>query len=779
MMRTKNKRMIMKLAKHALLIAMLCVSAGTKADTVGLLSGTLNDQAVFAHTYVTSGAGGAQEIYGNVLANHDVTIGAMGNVSGNTQSRALTTGDSATIGGNALTSAASTIGANSVVSGNLQSGGAITLGASANVAGTVQYGTVITNGAGATSGSQTQNATAPVIVDEHLGVTAAQSALDAMTGGTVLAAGNIATSTTFTAGVYDVAGLLSTTADITITLDAQGQDSAFVFNISGYLSFGAGTVIDVINATDNTSVVWNSTGGYVSVGANANIIGTVLASTYVSTGAFSSLTGSGTSCGGAFSGTSYVTVGANATIGGTGCAGAINNFIIEDDGAASFVSDDFVSLIDFGDAPDSYGTTLANDGARHNLEGSAVYLGASVDSEVEAHVSPGSDDSTNEDDEDGVVFITDIAAGELALVEISSVGSGFLDAWIDLNRDGEFLEGEQVIDSHPISGGSQIMSLQIPEDIVSGASWSRFRVSSTSNVGPTGVVADGEVEDHPLELFGIRVTASHFPSATGFVTLAYEDLWPGVGDYDMNDLVMYYRTTINTASLDNNPEEQSLYSISISGQVSAIGAALHSGFGVEIIGVARSSVDQSNMSLTINGVQRPGTFLEESADYENAVFIIFDDAWAHVSSPEGCQFFRTQYQCGGSALQSQFTLTVPVSGNIPAQVIDDPILNPFIFRSDARGKEVHLKNKPPTNKASMSNFGSADDWSNPGAGIYYQTSTGLPWAMVVSTEWIHPGEARDLVQTYPKFEDYVNSGGTTNTDWYKTENAVTNNLYQD
>jgi LruC domain-containing protein len=776
MVSIKNKRMIMTLAKHVLLIVILCVSSGTKAVTLDLLSGTLNDQTVFAHTYVTSGAGGSQEIYGNVLANQDVTIGEMGNVSGNTQSRDLTTGDSATIGGNALTSGASTLGANSVLSGNLQSGSAITLGAGTIVVGTVQYGTVITNGAGATSGSQTQNTTAPVIADEHLGVTAAQSALDAMAGGNVLATGNIATNTTFTAGVYDVTGLLSTTADITITLDAQGQDSAFVFNISGYLSFGAGTVINVINATDNTSVIWNSTGGYVSVGANANIIGTVLASTYVSTGAFSSLTGSGTSCGGAFSGTSYVTVGANATVGGTGCEGAINNFIIEDDGAARFVTE---SLIDFGDAPDSYGTTLANDGARHNLEGSAVYLGDSVDSELQANVSPGSDDATDDDDEDGVVFITDIAAGEVALVEITSVGSGFLNAWIDLDRDGEFLASEQVIDSHPISGGSEIMSLQIPENIVSGASWSRFRVSSTSNVGPTGAVADGEVEDHPVELFELRVTASHFPSATGFVTLAYEDLWPGVGDYDMNDLVMYYRTTINSASLDNNPQEQFLYSISISGQVSAVGAALHSGFGIEINGLPRSSVDQLSMSLVINGVQESGTFLEQSADYENAVFIIFDDVWDHVSAPVGCKFFRTEYQCGGSVLQSEFTLTVRVSGDIPAQVIDDPILNPFIFRSNARGREVHLKNKPPTNKADMSTFGAMDDRSNPGADTYYQTSSGLPWALVVSAEWVHPGEARDLVQTYPKFEGYVTSGGTSNTDWYKPENAVISNLYQD
>jgi hypothetical protein len=135
----------------------------------------------------------------------------MGNVSGNTQSRALTTGDSATIGGNALTSGASTLGSNSVLSGNLYSASAITFGAGATVADTVQYGAVITNGDGATSGTQTQTTTAPVMADEHLVVTAAQNALDAMAGGTVLATGNIATSTAFTAGVYDVLTITDTT----------------------------------------------------------------------------------------------------------------------------------------------------------------------------------------------------------------------------------------------------------------------------------------------------------------------------------------------------------------------------------------------------------------------------------------------------------------------------------------------------------------------------------------------------------------------------------------
>jgi hypothetical protein len=71
----------------------------------------------------------------------------------------------------------------------------------------------------------------------------------------------------------------------------------------------------VINGTDNTRVIWNATGGYISIGANANIVGTILARDYVSAGANASLTGVGDYCGSVYSGTSYVSIGAGATVG--------------------------------------------------------------------------------------------------------------------------------------------------------------------------------------------------------------------------------------------------------------------------------------------------------------------------------------------------------------------------------------------------------------------------------------------------------------------------------
>ena len=437
------------------------------------------------------------------------------------------------------------------------------------------------------------------------------------------------------------------------------------------------------------------------------------------------------------------------------------------------------SQIDFGDAPDSYGTTLDNNGARHNLEGSTVFLGNSVDAEPQAWLAPNSDDASTQDDEDGVDFITDIAAGETALVALRTQGSGYLNAWIDFDRDGSFDDDEQVVAGHPVDGGSEVIAIEVPQGIGTGPTWTRWRVSGDRLIGPTGGVSSGEVEDHQVDLFGRRVTTSHYPGADSYVTLAYEDLWPEVGDYDMNDVVLYYRTTLNTVGYDNRPDERAIHSLRISGSIRAVGASLRSGFGVETTGIPRSAIDESAVTLTINGEEVQSDVLEAGAGYEDAVFIVFDDVHNYVSSTEGCRFYRTEDYCGGDALRSHFTLDIYLSGDVSPEVLSDLILNPFIFGSDARRKEVHLKDRKPTAKADLSALGTGADASFPGVNRYYQTITGLPWAMVIGAEWTHPEESHDILQAYPMFGPYVISGGLLNRDWHSVDNAAYSRLYQE
>ena len=230
----------------------------------------------------------------------------------------VSTGEGANVRGDVVSGTYLTTGASSTITGNTESGTVTTLGAGATVLGSVvSAGTVL--GAGASAGTGLNLLTTPV--DGSAQLAAAQSDLNGLAGGIAQGLGDVPAGITYSSGVYDITGLRTYTADTTIVLDANGTDDDFVFNVSNYITFGAGVKVVMANLPESgpaPQVFWNA-GGYISIGAGANILGTVIAKTYVSTGAFSTVNGPGGECGGAvYSQSSYVSVGAGASIGGGG-----------------------------------------------------------------------------------------------------------------------------------------------------------------------------------------------------------------------------------------------------------------------------------------------------------------------------------------------------------------------------------------------------------------------------------------------------------------------------
>ena len=132
------------------------------------------------------------------------------------------------------------------------------------------------------------------------------------------------TSTSLDEGVYSAASL-STTAGTTLYLDGHNlTNQTWVFNISGILATGANTTIQLIHAGANAQVFWN-TGGHVSLGAGSTFLGHILATDYISVGAHAQLKHlDDSSCGGLFSATSYVEIGAGTQVGSNGCNAPTN-----------------------------------------------------------------------------------------------------------------------------------------------------------------------------------------------------------------------------------------------------------------------------------------------------------------------------------------------------------------------------------------------------------------------------------------------------------------------
>jgi hypothetical protein len=153
---------------------------------------------------------------------------------------------------------------------------------------------------------------------------------------------------------------------------------------------------------------------------------------------------------------------------------------------------------DYGDAPNSYGTSLEVDGARH--EKRKPILGEQRDTEKDANLSTNAtgDDTKELDDEDGVIFTSAPLFNKPLNQRIFAAEGGVLNAWFDFNRNGVFEPSEHLIEERVLDPGVNELSVLIPATAQEGATFIRYRLTAGAGQGntPTGLAANGEVEDY-------------------------------------------------------------------------------------------------------------------------------------------------------------------------------------------------------------------------------------------------------------------------------------------
>jgi len=289
-------------------------------------------------------------------------------------------------------------------------------------------------------------------------------------------------------------------------------------------------------------------------------------------------------------------------------------------------------------------------------------------------------------------------------------------------------------------------------------------------------VPDSE-DDYPSDQY--RAYDNYYP-ATGQSTLAFEDLWPSAGDYDLNDLVVGYSFKIITNADDHVVDLKGTFVLR------AAGAGLHNGFGFQLPDVDPASIisttgydiePSSGYSIGSNGLETGQT---------NATVIVFDD------------FFRFLVPSGGgvgvntSVGQTPIpfdTITITMvfinngipgsGGTVSLTALNISEFNPFVVAGMERGKEIHLPDFEPTDKADPQYFGIEDDDSNSATGKFYKTASNLPWALNIYEEFDYPLEEVSIIAAYLKFSDWVQSSGAQFPDWYQDNPGYRNaaNIY--
>ena len=152
---------------------------------------------------------------------------------------------------------------------------------------------------------------------------------------------------------------------------------------------------------------------------------------------------------------------------------------------------------DFGDAPSGYPVTRAEKGARHRRSPNWK-LGDRWDRERNGHHSANVDydDTHRRPDEDGV-FVTSPTPTGTIHVDVVAGRRGYLDAWVDFDRDLDWDEPyDQIFTNEWLVAGTNRLSITVPCGMIDGDFVSRWRFSATGGLTPKGYGGKGEVEDH-------------------------------------------------------------------------------------------------------------------------------------------------------------------------------------------------------------------------------------------------------------------------------------------
>lgn len=246
-----------------------------------------------------------------------------------------------------------------------------------------------------------------------------------------------------------------------------------------------------------------------------------------------------------------------------------------------------------------------------------------------------------------------------------------------------------------------------------------------------------ELDDFPFD--ANKAFSNFAPAQNSTGKLAYEDLWPSMGDYDFNDLVVGYNYNL-IANVDNM-----VTAIDASFTIEQIGGSFKNGFAITFP-VNPQTVERIEGQILNGGYEEVATNGTESgtANNETVVFIA-----GNVLEMEG------------DSINVNIEFKAPVSvtdlGTIP--------FNPFLIVNGDRFREVHLPDLPPSSKGELY-LGTKDDYSDEELQRFYKTNRNLPWALNLYEGFVPPPETIPITIQYPRFITWANSGGTEQIDWY-------------
>ncbi|TXD54040.1 MULTISPECIES: LruC domain-containing protein [unclassified Polaribacter] len=270
-----------------------------------------------------------------------------------------------------------------------------------------------------------------------------------------------------------------------------------------------------------------------------------------------------------------------------------------------------------------------------------------------------------------------------------------------------------------------------------------------------GAIAGVDVDDN-----NASVASYQYPQGQNtFFTSLYEDLYPCMGDYDLNDLVHNYTYQESIS----NGENASITEIKFNYKFPAIGAGFNNSL------VLRVMDEDNNATLNLESSDRYAsskiTRMHDSQN--NTTLFIFNN-------------IKTIYTENVSGIINTVEIEysdIPVISGTVSNI--NGAYDEFILQDGKLGHEIHpLYNElhrnysalnTPTMYNDANNFSRCDDKSL-GDGNLFINANGFPWVLTdlpMDLPW--PKEGVLILEAYPNFDDFVISNPAL--DWYSSING--------
>ncbi|WP_293887244.1 MULTISPECIES: LruC domain-containing protein [unclassified Sphingobacterium] len=244
----------------------------------------------------------------------------------------------------------------------------------------------------------------------------------------------------------------------------------------------------------------------------------------------------------------------------------------------------------------------------------------------------------------------------------------------------------------------------------------------------------------------------------GTYSYAFEDNWPSIGDYDMNDFVVDVAIT----KVQNSANK--ITKLKLVNKIRSVGAKNRLAAAIQLDGILATnvkSVKYTNMNLVGQNLPLGSNGVESNQKY--AVVTLCDDAHRAFGISD-TQFISTEngsYQPVESEITIEFTT--------PLENFTFADLNSFIvtngYKVSSRS-EIHLVGYKGTDKMNKALVESQTSKGQLSANDPFKSSKGEPWGLCVPVSFVYPNEYKKITGVYPKFEGWALSGGSQNLNWY-------------